>query len=83
MKSKTGISLEISLNVSKYLIVSLVPLKFFDNSNLSIWRDLKFYCAPRKTRWTFLPEGTDIHIQQHNHQTDLNHRPPLLYHYGK
>ena len=31
-----------------------------------------FYCFPRKKRCTFLPEGTDIHIQQHNHQKDLN-----------
>ena len=42
----------------------------------------KFYCHLRKTRCTLLPEGTDIQIQQHIQQKDLNLCLPLYY-YGK
>ena len=40
-------------------------------------------CIPPGRRGkTLLPQGTDEHIQQHNHKKDLN--PCLsLYHYGK
>ena len=31
----------------------------------------RFYC-PLKRRDTFLPEGIDVHIQQHIYQKDLN-----------
>ena len=73
---------------SNCLIVSLVLLKFlrwqqhhfclFEFVLVCLW----IYCAPRKKSYTVLPEGTDIHIQQHNHQKDLN--PCLsLYYYGK
>ena len=31
-----------------------------------------FYCRLRKKRYTILPEGTYLHIQQHIHQKDLN-----------
>ena len=63
---------------SNCLIVSLVLLKFlrwqqhhfclFEFVLVCLW----IYCAPRKKSYTVLPEGTDIHIQQHNHQKDLN-----------
>ena len=41
-----------------------------------------FYCPLRKKRCTLLPEGKDVHIQQHIHQRDLNLFLPLYY-YGK
>ena len=31
-----------------------------------------FYCPLREKRYTILPEGTYVHIQQHIHQKDLN-----------
>ena len=31
-----------------------------------------FYCPLRKKRFIILPKGTDVHIQQHIHQKDLN-----------
>ena len=41
-----------------------------------------FYCPLKKKRCTHLPEGADVHIQQHTHQKDLNLFLPLYY-YGK
>ena len=41
-----------------------------------------FYCLLRKKRCTLLPDGTDVRIQQHIHQKDLNLCLPL-YQYGK
>ena len=97
MRTKTGISLEITLNVCKCLIASLVLIKFLLwqqhhfclfqlvpclSVNLPWYQECIFYCAPRKKRYTLLPEGTDIHIQQHNCWKDLN--PCLsIYYYGK
>ena len=97
IRSKTGISLEITLDVCKCLIVSLVLTKFLLcqqhhfclfqlvpclSVNLPWCQECIFYCACRKKRYTILPEGTDIYIQQHNRQKDLN--PCLsLYCYGK
>ena len=52
--------------------------------NLLWCQECIFYCDPRKKRYTLLPEGTDIQIQQHphNYRKDLN--PCLsLYYYGK
>ena len=31
-----------------------------------------FYCPLKKNRFIILPKGTDVHIQQHIHQKDLN-----------
>ena len=40
-----------------------------------------FYCSLKKReRHTILPEGTDVHIQQHIHQKDLNIRLTLYFH---
>ena len=76
------------LNVFKCFIVSLVPLAPFLfillglSVNLLWYQGCTFYCAPRKKGYTLLLEGTDVNIQQHNHQQDLN--PCLsLYYYGK
>ena len=42
------------------------------NSINFLWCQMsRFYC-PLKRRDTFLPEGIDVHIQQHIHQKDLN-----------
>ena len=94
MRTKTGISLEITLNVFKCLIVSLVPLKFllwqqhhfclfYLASSMSLnllWcQECTFYCAPRKKRYTFLSESTDVQIQQYNHQKDLSTCLSLYY----
>ena len=77
----------ITLNVCKCLIVSLNLIKFLLwqqhhfclfqlvpclSVNLPWYQECIFYCAPRKKRYTLLPEGTDIHIQQHSRQKDLN-----------
>ena len=37
-----------------------------------------FYCRLKKKRCTLLAEGTDRHIQQHNHQKDLNPSVTIL-----
>ena len=91
-ESKTGISLENILNLFKCLIVSLVPLKFYlwqqeyfllfwlaSSMNLLWCQVCIFYCSLSKKRGTLLPEGTDIHIQQHIHQKDLNFCLKLYY----
>ena len=76
MISKTGISLEITLDVCKCLIVSLVLTKFLLwqqhhfclfqlvpclSVNLPWCQECIFYCAPRKKRYTLLPEGRYTH----------------------
>ena len=38
-----------------------------------------FYCPLRKKRCNLLPEGKDVHIQQHIHQKDSNLSLPLYY----
>ena len=97
VRSKTGILLEIILDVCKYLIVSLVLTKFLLwqqhhfclfqlvpclSVNLPWCAECIFYSVPRKKRYNLLPEGTDIYIQPHNHRKDLS--PCLsLYYYGK
>ena len=93
IRSKTGISLEITLNAFKCLIVSLVPLKFLlwlqhynylfqlGSSAISLWYQVCiFYCPLRRKRCTVLPEGKDVYIQQHIHQEDLNLCLSLYYH---
>ena len=98
MRSKTDVSLEITLNVFKYLTVSLVPLKFLYTLVIATFLFIlvgtlslcefamvtgAFILA---IHFTVLPgrKGTlfFLHIQLHNHQKDLN---PclLLYYYGK
>ena len=81
IRSKTDISSEITVNVCKYSLPSfnktltlttapfLVPSL---SANLPWCQECIFYCGPRKKRYTLPPEGTDIHIQQHNHRKDLN-----------
>ena len=63
IRSKTGISLEITVNVFKCLIVSLVPLKFF------LWQQHHFN----------FPQGQELLIQHHIHKRDLNLCLPLYY----
>ena len=72
---------------TKTLTLTTGPFLFISVGALSVCefamvQECIFYCAPRKKRYTVLPEGTDIHIQQHNHRKGLN--PFLsLYYYGK
>ena len=40
--------------------------------NLLWCQECTFYCPLRKRRYTIIPEGTDVHIQQQIHQKDLN-----------
>ena len=45
-----------------------------------LWRqECTCYCATRKKRYTLLPEGTEVHIQQQNHKNDLNFCLSLCY----
>ena len=45
-----------------------------------LWCQVRtFYSPLRKKRYTLLPEGTDVHIQQHIHQKDLILCLPLYY----
>ena len=73
------------LNVFKCLIVSLVPLKFLlwqqhdfclfllvSSMNLLWCQVCTFYCPLMKKIFIILPEGPDVHIQQHIHQKDLS-----------
>ena len=67
------------LTTDHFCLFQLVPCL---PVNLPWCQECMFYCATRKKRYTILPEGTDIHIQQHNCRKDLN--PCLsLYCYGK
>ena len=43
---------------------------------------MKIYLFQLFNLFNLFPEGTDIHIQQHNHQKDLN-LCLSLYYYGK
>ena len=94
IRSKTAISLEITRNVFKRLIVSLVPLKFLPwqqhhfclfqlasclSLNLLWCQECTFYCAPRKKRYTFFSKGSDVHIQQPNHQKNISPCQSLYY----
>ena len=71
---------------TKILSLTRAPFLFISVGALSVkllcGQECIFYCAPRKKRYTFLPEGTDIPIRQHNHRKDLNPCLPLHY-YGK
>ena len=72
---------------TKILTLATAPFLFILVDALSVFeflwcQECTFYCAPRNKRSIPLPESTDILIQQHNHQKDLN--PCLsLYYYGK
>ena len=88
IRSKTNILLKINSipNLIKILTLATAPFLLFQlvpclSVNLLQCQEYTFYCAPRKKRYTLLPESTDVHIQQHNHQKDL--KPCLtLYYYG-
>ena len=69
----------LTLETAPFLFILVGVLPGFE----FLWcQEYIFYCAPRNKRFIPLPEGTDILIQQHNHQKDLN--PCLsLYYYGK
>ena len=85
-RSKTSILLEITLNSFKCLTVSLVPihllpwqqphfcfLQLASSACLCLWCQIcTFYCPLGKKKCTLLPESTDVHVQQHIHQKDLN-----------
>ena len=73
---------------TKILTLATAPFLFILIGAVCLWicysaRSAHFTLhTPRKKRYTLLPQGTDEHIQQHNHQKDLI--PCLsLYHYGK
>ena len=71
---------------TKILSLTRAPFLFISVGALSVkllcGQECIFYCAPRKKRYTLLPEGTDIHIQQQNHQKNL-HLCLSQYYYGK
>ena len=84
IRSNIGILLEIISNVSKCLIVSLVPLKFLLwqqhhfclfllalSVNLPLCQVCTFYCPLTKKRFNILPKGTGVDMHQHIHQKDL------------
>ena len=94
IRSKAGISLEITLNVFKCLIVSLVPLKFLYTLATAPFLFISVgslcVCEFAMVPVVFIllcPLGRKgtlfyLHIQLHNHEKDLN--PSLwLYYYGK
>ena len=94
IRSKSGISLEITLNVFKCLMVSLVSLKFLYTlatapflftlvgtlcvCEFAMVSGVNIFLCPPGRKGTFFL----LHIQLHNHQKDLN--PSLwLHYYGK
>ena len=71
----------------KILTLPTAPFLFTLVGVLSVYEftmasGVYIYCPFRKKRCALLPEGTDVHIQQHIHQKDLNFCLPLCY-YGK
>ena len=92
IRCKTGILLEIILDLFKCFSVWLVPLKFLIRSwhhfclfylvsSVSlVWCQVCTFCFPlRNMRCTLLPEGTDVHIPKHIHEKGLKLGLPLLY----
>ena len=73
---------------AKILTLSTTPFLFvlvgvlYLSVNLLWCQVCTFYCPLKKKNYTLLPEGTDVHIQQHIRQKDLN-LCLLLYYYGK
>ena len=64
---------------TKILTLAIAPFYLVSSANL-VWCQVStFYCPLRKKRCTLLPEGTDVHIQQHIHKKDLNLCLPLYY----
>ena len=58
----------LTLEIAPFLLI-LVYFSFL----CELWSQVcTFYCRLRKKRWTFLLEGTDVHIQQHIYQNVLN-----------
>ena len=74
-----------NINLSYCSIFALTHIKYCLKKlpvNLLWCQEYIFYCAPMKKKYTLLPEGTDIHIKQHNHWKDVN-LCLSLYYYGK
>ena len=72
---------------SKSLTLATAPFLLILNGvlclsvNLLWCQECTFYCSLRK-KCTLLPEGTDVHTQQHIYRKNLNLYLPLYY-YGK
>ena len=60
---------------TEIITLAIAPFCLFlltSSVNLLWCQVCTFYCPLRKKRFTFLPEATDVNIQQHIHQKDLN-----------
>ena len=65
----------LTLKLFLFILVGILYLSL----NL-LWCQLcTFYCPLRKKRYTFVAEGTDVHMEQHIHQKELNLCLPLYY----
>ena len=56
---------------TKILTLTIAPFLLASSVNLLWCQVCTFYCPLWKKRFTFLPEGTDVQIQQHINQKDL------------
>ena len=71
------------LNLAAALFLFILVGIFCLYLNWLWYQECTFYCTLRKKkRCVLLSEGTDVHIQQHIHQKDLN-LCLTLYYYGK
>ena len=70
----------LTLAIAPYLFILVGVLCL--SVNLLWCQICTFHCPLRNKRCTLLPEITDVHIEQHIHQKDLNLCLPLYY-YGK
>ena len=57
---------------TKILTLTIAPFLSASSVNFLWCQVCTFHCPLWKKRFTFLPEGTDVHIQQHINQKDLN-----------
>ena len=74
------------LSSTKILTLAITPFLFIlvvqSVCEFALVPGVYILLSPRKKTCTLLPEDTDVHIQQHNHQKDLS--PCLsLYCFGK
>ena len=66
-------------NTTKILTLAIAPFLLESSVNLLWYHVCAFYCSLRKKSSSLLPEGTDVHIQQHIHQKYSNLCHPLYY----
>ena len=65
-------SITCSTKVLTLTIAPILCILLASSVNLLWCQVCTFYCPLRKNRFTFLPEGLDIHIQEYIYQKDLN-----------